>query len=126
MMKKIEGYIFKTGSTNKNGHVYSKECKINFAEKIPIALGFDFGIPGKIVGNGSIVQKEDELYIEGEIIDSVFENDFITHMGLYATNVKMKDDVITEMNIRAVALLQEYEAAMPECIIIRDKGDEYD
>lgn len=118
-MKNIEGYIFKSNAVNKNGHIYAKDCKISFPEKVPITLGFDFNKPGKVIGNGSIVQKEDGLYINGKIYKH-FVEDYWTHMGLYATNVKKdKDDNIIEMTIRDVALLPEYEASMPECKIVR-------
>lgn len=119
-MRKIEGYIFKPDILNINGHVYAKDCKISYPEKVPITLGFDYNKPGKIIGNGKITEKEDGIYIEGEIIDSIFNNESLTHMGLYATNVnKDENGVVKEMTIRSVALLPEYEASMPECKIER-------
>lgn len=118
-MKEIEGYILKTGSISENGHMYSKDCEINFPENIPIVLGLDFNKPGEIVGNAKVIKKDDGVYIEGNIIDSVFENDSLTHMGLYATNVEKEDNIVTKMNIQDVAVLPEHEAAMPECKIIK-------
>ena len=66
-MEKIEGYIFKPNTLNRNGHVYAKDCNITYPEKVPITLGFDFYKPGKVVGNAKIIEKEDGLYIDGEI-----------------------------------------------------------
>lgn len=119
-MKEIEGYILKLDTLNINGHVYVKDCKISFPEKVPITLGFKPHRLENVVGYGKLIQKEDGIYVEGEITDAIFNNELITHMGLYATNVKQDENkVIKNMTIRCIGLLSENEASMPEYKIER-------
>ena len=119
-MQKIEGYILKPDTFNRNGYAYAKDCKISYPEKVPITLGFEPDRREQIVGEGKLIEKEDGVYIEGEITDTIFNNELLTHMGLYATNVnKDENGVVKEMTIREVGLLTEIQASMPECKIER-------
>ena len=122
-MKEIEGIILKLGTEDLNGYVFSKDCKIDYPDKIPITLGYDFSNPENVVGNAEIIRNDDTLSIQGEIIDNTIdtltENEIYTHLGFFANKIKKKDNNVTEMSIRSVALLTENESALPYCKIIK-------
>lgn len=122
-MKEIEGIILKLGTEDLNGYVFPKDCKIDYPDKIPITLGYEFNKPGRVVGNAQIIRNDDTLTIQGEImddtIDTLVEEEIYTHLGFFANKVKKKDNNVTEMSIRSVALLTENEGALPYCKIIR-------
>ena len=122
-MKEIEGIILKLGTEDLNGHVFSKDCKIDYPDKIPITIGYNFDKPGCVVSNAKVIRNDDALSIQGEImdntIDTLIEKEIYTHLGFYANNVNTKDNNVISMFIRSVALLTEKEAALPYCKIIK-------
>lgn len=124
-MKEIEGIILKLGTEDKNGHIFGKDCVINYPEKIPITIGYNFDKPDWVVGNAEIIRNDDTLFIKGKIIDGsddIYGIQIYTHLGFYANNVKTKDNNVISMFIRSVALLPEKEAALDYCKIIK-KGE---
>lgn len=72
-MKEIEGIILKLGTEDLNGYVFPKDCKIDYPDKIPITLGYEFNKPGRVVGNAKIIRNDDTLTIQGEIIDDTID-----------------------------------------------------
>lgn len=122
-MIEIEGIILKLGTEDLNGKIFSKDCKVDYPDKIPITIGYNFGIVENIVGNAKIIRYDDTLTIQGKImnntIDTLIEEKIYTHLGLFANNIKKKDNNVTEMSIRSVALLTENESALPYCKIVK-------
>lgn len=126
MEEKITGTILKFDVKDANDKIFPKECKITYPDKIPITKSFCFNKPNNVVGNASIIKKDNELIIEGEICDHVLDREpYFTHMGFFANNVEIdNDNKVTKMDIRAVALLSKCDCAMPGCKIKRIKrGD---
>jgi len=125
-MKEIEGIILKLGTEDLNGHVFSEDCKIDYPDKIPITIGYNFDKPGNVVGNAKVIRNDDTLSIQGEImdntIDTLIEKEIYTNLGFYANKVKKKGNNVTEIFIQSVALLTEKESALPYCKII-NKGE---
>ena len=124
-MKEIEGIILKLGTEDKNGHIFGKDCIVNYPEKIPITIGYNFDKPDWVVGNAEIIRNDDTLSIKGEIIDNYLNNyeaQIYTHLGFYANNVKTKDNNVISMFIRSVALLTEKEAALDYCKIMEKEN----
>ena len=122
-MKEIEGIILKLGTEDLNGHAFSKDCKVEYPDKIPITIGYNFDKPGNVVGNAKVIRNDDALSIQGEImdntIDTLIEKEIYTNLGFYANKVKEKDNNVTEMFIQSVALLTEKESALPYCKVIK-------
>lgn len=121
-MKEIEGIILKLGTKDLNGYIFPKDCIINYPEKVPLTLGYNFSNPEHVVGNAEIIRNDDTLSIQGKImdntIDALIEKEIYTHLSFFANKVKKKDNNVTEMFIRSVALLTENEGALPYCKII--------
>ena len=122
-MKEIEGIILKLGTKDLNGYVFSKDCKIDYPDKIPIVLKYFNSSPKNVVGNAKVIRKNDFLFVQGEItdntIDGFIEEEIYTHLGFFANKVKKKGNNVTEMSIRSVALLTENESALSYCKIIK-------
>jgi len=125
-MKEIEGIILKLGTEDSNGHVFSKDCKIDYPDKIPITIGYNFDKPGYVVGNAKVIRNDDTISIQGKImdntIDALIEKEIYTNLGFFANKVNKKDNNVISMFIRSVALLTEKESALPYCKII-NKGE---
>lgn len=125
-MEEIEGTILKLGTEDRNGRIFGKDCIINYPEKIPITIGYNFDKPDWVVGNAEIIRDNDTLSIKGEIIngsDNIYGIQIYTHLGFYANNVKTKDNNVISMFIRSVALLSEKEAALDYCKIIKKENN---
>ena len=122
-MKEIEGIILKLGTEDLNGHVFSKDCKIDYPDKIPITIGYNFDKPGCVVGNAKVIRNDDTISIQGKImdntIDTPIEKEIYTNLGFFANKVNKKDNNVTEMSIQSVALLTENESALPYCKIVK-------
>lgn len=122
-MEEIEGIILKLGIEDLNGYIFSKDCKIDYPDKIPIIIGWNFNSHGNVVGHAKIIRNDDTLSIQGKIIDNtindLIEKEIYTHLGFFANKVIIKDNNVTEMFICSVALLTENEGALPYCKIIK-------
>lgn len=112
---KLEGRILLFDAVNKSGDIFTKDCKIDIPEAVP--LTFDFN-PHKVIGFANVTRDDKGLiakaetfsneFIGVEDLRSIFENGKIGAGGFYNL-IKTHNDgsiiVIDEAKLWEVALL---------------------
>ena len=86
---KIEGCLLKYDTPNINGKIFNKDCEKNKGRDYlyPIMLGYDDDYNGIIGCVNKVFYKEDGIYFEGDINNTM--SPFVEHLypGFYANNV---------------------------------------
>lgn len=111
----LEGRILLFDTVNKNRDIFSKDCKIDIPEKVPLTWDFNHE---KIIGFANVTKDNKGLVARAETfsneiigvedLSSIFEDGKIGAGGYY-THVKMHSDgsfiVVDEAKLREVALV---------------------
>lgn len=93
-MIKMKGRLLLFDKPSSNRTVFSKDCEITYAEKIPVIWNFQFNDPGAVLGYGHVMRDEKGLICEVEltrsdaIIDILREFDGVLPIGGYYSHVK--------------------------------------
>lgn len=114
---KIEGCLLKYDTPNINGKIFNKDCEKNKGRDYlyPIMLGYDDDYNGIIGCVNKVFYKEDGIYFEGDINNTM--SPFVEHLypGFYANNVVCDNNTVKEMTLRSVNL--QRDCPMPGCEI---------
>ena len=111
----LEGRIVLFNNVSKNGVIFSKYCKIDIPEKVPITCNFNHE---KVIGFANVTKDDKCLIAKAETfsnemigvedLSSIFEDGKFGAGGFY-TNVKMHNNgssiVVNEAKLREVALV---------------------
>ena len=111
----LEGRILLFDTVNKNRDIFSKDCKIDIPEKVPLTLDFNheevIGFAEVIKDDKGLVAKAETFsneMIDVEDLSSIFEDGKIGAGGYY-THVKKHSDgsfiVVDEAKLCEVALV---------------------
>ena len=114
-MIKLEGRILLFDTVNKNRDIFSKDCKIDIPEKVPLTWDFNHG---QVIGFANVIKDDKGLIAKAETfsnkiigvedLSSIFEDGKFGAGGFY-TNVKKHNDgsfiVVDEAKLREVALV---------------------
>ena len=101
----------------KNGDIFSKDCKIDIPEKVPLTWNFNHE---KVIGFANVTKDDKGLIAKAETfsnemigvedLSSIFEDGKFGAGGFY-TNVKMHNNglsiVVNEAKLREVALVSD-------------------
>lgn len=112
---KLEGRILLFDAVNKSGDIFTKDCKIDIPEAVP--LTFDFN-PHKVIGFANVTRDDKGLFAKAETFSnefigiedlrSIFEDGKIGAGGFYNL-IKTHNDgsiiVVDEAKLWEVALL---------------------
>lgn len=112
---KLEGRILLFDAVNKSGDIFTKDCKIDIPEAVP--LTFDFN-PHKVIGFANVTRDDKGLFAKAETFSNefigvedlrfIFENGKIGAGGFYNL-IKTHNDgsiiVVDEAKLWEVALL---------------------
>ena len=114
----LEGRILLFNTVSKIGDIFSKDCKIDIPEKVPLTWNFN---PEKVIGFANVTKDDKGLVakaetfsnemIEVEDLSSIFKDGKIGAGGYY-TNVKMH-------NINRWPIVV-YEAKLSEVSLVLD------
>ena len=113
----LEGRILLFNNVSKNGDIFSKDCKIDIPEKVPLTWNFNHE---KVIGFANVTKDDKGLIAKAETfsnemivvedLSSIFEDGKFGAGGFY-TNVKMHNNglfiVVNEAKLREVALVSE-------------------
>ena len=113
----LEGRILLFNNVSKNGDIFSKDCKFDIPEKVPLTWNFNHE---KVIGFANVTKDDKGLSAKAETfsnemigvedLSSIFEDGKFGAGGFY-TNVKMHNNgsyiVVNEAKIREVALVSE-------------------
>ena len=113
----LEGRIFLFNNVSKNGDIFSKDCKIDIPEKVPLTWNFN---PEKVIGFANVTKDDKGLIAKAETfsnekvgvedLSSIFK-DGKCGAGGYYSNVKMHNNgsyiVVNEAKLREVALVSD-------------------
>ena len=113
----LEGRILLFNNVSKNGDIFSKDCKIDIPEKVPLTWNFN---NEKVIGFANVTKDDKGLIAKAETfsnemigvedLSSIFENGKFGAGGFY-TNVKMHNNgssiVVNEAKLREVALVSD-------------------
>ena len=111
----LEGRILLFNNVSKNGDIFSKDCKIDIPEKVPLTWNFNHE---QVIGFANVIKDDKGLIARAETfsngiigvedLSSVFEDGKFGAGGYY-THVKMHSDgsfiVVDEAKLREVALV---------------------
>ena len=111
----LEGRILLFNNVSKNGDIFSKDCKIDIPEKVPLTWNFNHE---KVIGFANVTKDDKGLIAKAETfsnemigvedLSSIFEDGKFGAGGFY-TNVKMHNNglsiVVNEAKLREVALV---------------------
>lgn len=110
----FEGRALLFDSVNKRGtHSFSKDCKIEIPEKVPVLWNFDFEDPEKVLGFASLKKDDDGLLCRCELRDSfsdIFNEDKYFVGGYYTeVNYQMENKImiVTSCRVKALSILPE-------------------
>ena len=90
----MKGHLLLFDKPTSNRTLFSKDCEITYAEKVPVIWEFQFNDPGSVLGSGHIMRDEKGLICEVEltrtdaIIDILREFDGELPIGGYYYGVK--------------------------------------
>ena len=129
----LEGRILLFNNVSKNGDIFSKDCKIDIPEKVPLTWNFNHA---QVIGFANVTKDDKGLVAEvktfsNEIIgvedlSSIFEDGKFGTGGFY-TNVKKHSDgsfiVVDEAKLREVALVSDPVNEEYSFEIVEDKND---
>ena len=111
----LEGRILLFNNVNKSGDIFSKDCKIDIPEKVPLTWNFNHE---QVIGFANVTKDDKGLVARAETfsnemigiedLSSIFKDGKIGAGGFY-TNVKMHNNessiVVDEAKLREVALV---------------------
>ena len=114
----LDGRILLFNNISKNGDIFSKDCKIDIPEKVPLTWNFNHE---KVIGFANVTKDDKGLVARAETfsndfnemigvedLSSIFKDGKIGAGGFY-TNVKMHNNgssiVVDEAKLREVALV---------------------
>ena len=129
----LEGRILLFNTVSKNGDIFSKDCKINIPEKVPLTWNFNHE---KVIGFANVTKDDKGLSAKAETfsnemigvedLSSIFEDGKFGAGGFY-TNVKMHNNgssiVVNEAKLREVALVSDPVNEEYSFEIVEDKND---
>ena len=113
----LEGRILLFNTVSKNGDIFSKDCKFDIPEKVPLTWNFNHE---KVIGFANVTKDDKGLSAKAETfsnemigvedLSSIFEDGKFGAGGFY-TNVKMHNNgssiVVNEAKLREVALVSD-------------------
>ena len=113
----LEGIILLFDTVSKNGDIFSKDCKIDIPEKVPLTWNFN---PEKVIGFANVTKDDKGLVAKAETfsnemigvedLNSIFKDGKIGAGGHY-NHIKIKKNndgssfVVYEAKLREVALV---------------------
>ena len=129
----LEGRILLFNNVSKNGDIFSKDCKIDIPEKVPLTWNFNHE---KVIGFANVTKDDKGLIAKAETfsnemigvedLSSIFEDGKFGAGGFY-TNVKMHNNgsfiVVNEAKLREVALVSDPVNEEYSFEIVEDKND---
>ena len=129
----LEGRILLFNNVSKNGDIFSKDCKIDIPEKVPLTWNFNHE---KVIGFANVTKDDKGLSAKAETffnemigvedLSSIFEDGKFGAGGFY-TNVKMHNNgssiVVNEAKLREVALVSNPVNEEYSFEIVEDKND---
>ena len=129
----LEGRILLFNTVSKNGDIFSKDCKIDIPEKVPLTWNFNHE---KVIGFANVTKDDKGLSAKAETfsnemigvedLSSIFEDGKFGAGGFY-TNVKMHNNgssiVVNEAKLREVALVSDPVNEEYSFEIVEDKND---
>ena len=113
----LHGRILLFNNVSKNGDIFSKDCKIDIPEKVPLTWNFNHE---QVIGFANVTKDDKGLVARAktfsnekvgvEDLSSIFEDGKFGAGGFY-TNVKMHNNgssiVVDEAKLREVALVSD-------------------
>ena len=129
----LEGRILLFNTVSKNGDIFSKDCKIDIPEKVPLTWNFNHE---KVIGFANVTKDDKGLSAKAETfsnemigvedLSSIFEDGKFGAGGFY-TNVKMHNNgssiVVNEAKLREVALVSDPVNEEYSFEIVEEKND---
>ena len=129
----LEGRILLFNTVSKNGDIFSKDCKIDIPEKVPLTWNFNHE---KVIGFANVTKDDKGLSAKAETfsnemigvedLSSIFEDGKIGAGGFY-TNVKMHNNgssiVVDKAKLREVALVSDPVNEEYSFEIVEEKDD---
>ena len=129
----LEGRILLFNTVSKNGDIFSKDCKIDIPEKVPLTWNFN---QEQIIGFANVTKDDKGLVARAETfsnemigvedLSSIFEDGKFGAGGFYS-NVKMHNNgssiVVNEAKLREVALVSDPVNEEYSFEIVEDKND---
>ena len=129
----LEGRILLFNTVSKNRDIFSKDCKIDIPEKVPLTWNFNHE---KVIGFANVTKDDKGLSAKAETfsnemigvedLSSIFEDGKFGAGGFY-TNVKMHNNgssiVVNEAKLREVALVSDPVNEEYSFEIVEDKND---
>ena len=111
----LEGRILLFNTVSKNGDIFSKDCKIDIPEKVPLTWNFN---QEQIIGFANVTKDDKGLVAKAETfsneiigvedLSSIFEDEKFGAGGFYI-NVKKHNDrsliVVDEAKLREISLV---------------------
>ena len=117
----LQGRILLFNNVSKNGDIFSKDCKIDIPEKVPLTWNFN---QEQIIGFANVTKDDKGLVARAETfsnemigvedLSSIFKDGKIGAGGYY-TNVKMHNDG---------SFIEVYEAKLNEVALVSDPVNE--
>lgn len=102
----IEGRLLNFETNDAIGYRYSKDCKIDIQDVIPIINKFDKSKFNAVIGHASVSRDENGLSISGTIFDETLPLD--TGIGGYFTILETKKfgdvDIVTDCKLRSIGI----------------------
>lgn len=100
----IEGRLLNFETTDALGYRFSKDCKIDIPDVIPIIDKFDRSKFNAVIGHASVLRDENGLSISGTIFNEKLPLD--TGIGGYFTHLKTKKvgdaNIVTDCKLRSI------------------------
>ena len=129
----LEGRILLFNTVSKNGDIFSKDCKIDIPEKVPLTWNFNHE---KVIGFANVTKDDKGLIAKAETfsneiigvedLSSIFKDGKIGAGGYYS-NVKMHNNgssiVVNEAKLREVALVSDPVNEEYSFEIVEEKDD---
>ena len=129
----LEGRILLFNNVSKNGDIFSKDCKIDIPEKVPLTWNFNHE---KVIGFANVTKDDKGLSAKAETfsnemigvedLSSIFEDGKFGAGGFY-TNVKMHNNgssiVVNEAKLCEVALVSDPVNEEYSFEIVEEKND---
>lgn len=119
----LEGRILLFNTDSKNGDIFSKDCKIDIPEKVPLTWNFNHE---QVIGFANVTKDDKGLVARAETfsnekigvedLSSIFKDGKIWAGGYY-TNVKMHIN-------RSPIVVYVYEAKLSEVALVLDPVNE--
>ena len=132
----LEGRILLFNNVSKNGDIFSKDCKIDIPEKVPLTWNFNHE---KVIGFANVRKDDKGLVARAETfsnemigvedLSSIFKDGKFGAGGYYS-NVKMHNNtssiVVDEAKLREVALVSDPVNDEYSFEIVKDKEEKDD